>query len=139
MKRLIFALLFISSTVMGQGIAYTNTSFRNESFTTSIDTTFHSLHHRKIHCAATITGQNLMIAGGSMIVLGGIIIRTKPFYNRNNLFSEDLAGGIFLGFGLVSLLVGGATFGCGNLYEHHHKERFSLIGAGNQVGLAYNF
>jgi hypothetical protein len=89
------------------------------------------------HCKATREGAYGMITGGAFVVAGGIMVLASENNSRN--LQTGLVGVAFIAGGAVSAVIGSLEYLGGRIYEAHHKNRFSLIGTGNQAGIAFNF
>jgi hypothetical protein len=134
MKQLIMSciLLVLSHPfVFGQGIIYTSTSFAfsgsQELSSLSSLTTY-----KREHCRATRVGEVSLIAGGSALLGAELLDRANPQSQNLGVFLLAAVGVICIGEGVV-------LFTGGEIYDHVHKFRYSIITKRNQVGLAYNF
>lgn len=102
--------------------------------------TSYTFHHPHKHYWSTRVGEGLLIGGGSVMALGGLIALAQVnSYNRQGEAGSGIAGEVIGGLGLYVAGYGAVFFVIGKIYEKRHKERFSLVGSANQVGLAYNF
>ena len=84
-----------------------------------------------------------MIGGGAVVVTSGIVGLAYNYSNRDYIKKHgDGETMFFVAFGAIGLNVafdGLVVFIIGKVYEHKHKERFSISSSKNEVGLAYHF
>jgi hypothetical protein len=93
--------------------------------------------YKKEHCGATIGGEVCLIGGVGMILIGAVI--PQPSNPDNKPSSQGLIGAFFLVGGALIVAEGVVFFTGGEIYDHFHNRRYSVISKDNQLGLAYNF
>jgi hypothetical protein len=98
-------------------------------------------HHFR-HCAATRAGTGLMMAGGYIVATAGIAGLVYGLSHNDHNKKDDNGAFVFIAFGAIGLNVaidGLFVYILGRVYDHRHKDRFSVISTKNEVGLAYHF
>ena len=134
MKQLILSsvlLVLFHPFVVGQDMTYTNNAFAYSG--SPEQNSFSSLStYKREHCRATRVGEISLIAGGSALLGAELLSISDPQSQNLGIFLLAAVGVICIGEGVV-------FFTYGEIYDHVHKNRYSIISKRNQVGLAYNF
>ena len=92
--------------------------------------------NKKQHCNATIGGEGCLVGGAGMILIGAAI--PQPAHPVQGS-SQGVIPDVLVVLGALIVAEGVVSFTAGEIYDHFHNRRYSVISKHNQVGLAYNF
>lgn len=141
--KLILFFLFVSlmsfTDIEAQSPAFSEVAFVQTSASNLQLIPNHKSSWPREHCRATRMGIRTMIVGGSLMAVGGIVFYIGQETNHSRYISvPEYTGFGLVGLGVPTAIVGALIF-IGGETNDLSTQRFSVIGNGNQLGIAYNF